>query len=117
MRIVGSKQCGNIESHTLTDGEEVVVIPIDVALDPQMITTLDAAISRATQGCSPPPTLNYRQAAESLGVSTRWLQRRVSESAIPHYRLGRRVWWSPAQIEQIREQMKRGDVKHRGIGA
>lgn len=108
MRIVGSKQCGQVETHTLTDGEIVLVIPIDVPLDRATISAIDAEITRATQSLAPPPTLTYRQAAELLGVSTKWLQRRVNASTIPHYRSGRHVWWSLAQVEQIREQMQRG---------
>lgn len=43
--------------------------------------------------------LNYRQAAEELGVTKCWLQRHIKE--LPHGKLGRFVYFTDADMDRI----------------
>jgi excisionase family DNA binding protein len=45
--------------------------------------------------------LDMDAAADHLGVSRRWLERRVAERSVPHHRLGRLVRFTPSDLADI----------------
>ena len=53
------------------------------------------------QPISRKPLKNYAEAAAWLGVSTKWLQRRVQSGAIPHARFGKYVRFSQEHLDAI----------------
>lgn len=46
--------------------------------------------------------LGYPEAAAALGVEVSWLQRHIKK--LPHSKLGRRVYFTPADLERIDAQ-------------
>ncbi|MHB1444693.1 MAG: hypothetical protein ACYCTI_01020 [Acidimicrobiales bacterium] len=47
--------------------------------------------------------VDLEAAAAFLGVTVRWMRRRVAERAIPHYKLTGRLAFAPADLRQIRD--------------
>ncbi|TVQ63033.1 MAG: DNA-binding protein [Phycisphaerales bacterium] len=60
------------------------------------------------------PLLNYRQAAERLGVSERTLWALVARDELPTVRIGRSVKIDPVDLEAF---IQRGKQKAQGGGA
>jgi excisionase family DNA binding protein len=54
---------------------------------------------------------SYQEAALALGVSTKWLQRRVRRKSIPFRQVGGYVRFLGCDIEAIRAGMARGPDK------
>lgn len=49
-------------------------------------------------------SVNYREAAEILGLSERTLRNMVSKKKLPHYKLGKSVRFSVAKLEAWMEE-------------
>ena len=50
--------------------------------------------------------VDIETAAAFLGVTVRWMRRRVAERAIPYYKLTGRLAFSPADLRQIRDSSR-----------
>jgi len=50
--------------------------------------------------------VDMETAAAFLGVTVRWVRRRVAERAIPHYKLTGRLAFAPADLRQIRDSAR-----------
>jgi len=50
--------------------------------------------------------VDIEAAAAFLGVTVRWMRRRVAERAIPHYKLTGRLAFAPADLRQIRDSAR-----------
>lgn len=57
------------------------------------------------------PPLTYAEAAEAIGVSVKWLQRRVAARTIPFTTVGQRVRFLPEHVRFIRERNARGPLR------
>ena len=55
--------------------------------------------------------VDIEAAAAFLGVTVRWVRRRVAERAIPHYKLTGRLAFSPADLRQLRDASRVEPVK------
>ena len=55
--------------------------------------------------------VDLEAAAAFLGVTVRWMRRRVAERAIPHYKLTGRLAFSPADLRQLRDASRVEPVK------
>jgi len=55
--------------------------------------------------------VDMETAAAFLGVTVRWMRRRVAERAIPYYKLRGRLAFSPADLRQLRDASRVEPVK------
>lgn len=61
--------------------------------------------------------LTYREMAESLGVSVKWVQRRVSAGMIPCYRVGVKVLFEPSTLPWVKAKMRSGEMELRACNS
>jgi hypothetical protein len=61
--------------------------------------------------------MSYTEAAAALGVTPRWLSDRVnSDPTIPHTKIGKRVRFQGADIEEMRRRFAAGELRHQRGG-
>jgi excisionase family DNA binding protein len=95
-----------------------LVLRLGSSVDDELVDVLNTILRRhTTEAHFLRKPYTYDQAAFALGVSAKWLQRRVHRGQIPYRTIGRGARFTGADIEEIRERLKRGDLQYRGPGS
>lgn len=84
-------------------GDEVFLRAGD-PVDSNLVRSLNSAMATVQRRTGP---VGYDEVAKLLGVSKKWVQRRVQSGAMPHRRLGRLVRFYPEDLVEIERLYRR----------
>lgn len=115
--VLGRLQAGRAEVTTDRYGELVLTLPPQL-LDEQLVaaineqvesmTTRDALMRELLEH-----PLTYDAAARALGVSRRWLERKVaSDPTFPHTKIAGHVMFLVRHITEIRARFEHGEIRY-----
>lgn len=102
MRFALNEHTNDIHVAKTADGTDVVVfLPPGATITSALVERLDERLRVFMRRVPRRVTWTYTAAADELGVSTKWLQRRVREGVIPCHGYGGRRWFTATDMRAI----------------
>jgi len=114
MRVKAVRKLPGLNKTRLTHGDhDLLELQVGTYVDDALVAELDRLLKGFWSAETYRRRLHtYKQAADILHISSKYLQRRVSARQVPFTRVGAYVRFTGADIDEIRQFMHRANVSH-----